>query len=436
MTIGASNAYAFFGVNGPHFDTNNDGKVDANDHPEDSTAMGLAISNVTVGIAIMKPVNANGTLAPVKSFFAMKASGNVALVGIDGFDASITNATVEINQGTPAVGRRRRPRGQLQADRPGRRAADPRRPGPRRTVHSPPRSSTSTSPARVFRASGTITLTIGEFVRISGNVAFEKGETYTGRVNGAATDSTYTVLKIGASNVNIFAGIGGIDANGDGVITATDPGAKGLALSNAELRARAVQAHHGRLARLLLRAARRAPPRSAGRHRGRHASPPTTSRRGQRRQRPGPAQRAAAEPLRRPRRDGPDRPVLEPDARLRRPACCGSAARVTLDVGDARIKGGIFFEQTTRTNGTKVIKIALQGVDIFLGSEAEGFKITGASGLIFITNLGMAAQFNVPVNIAFGGDAFVFNGTLEFGINNTTGRRQRDVQHARRHGRR
>ena len=37
-------------------------------------------------------------------------------------------------------------------------------------------------------------------------MAFEKGDDYTGRVIGATTDQTFTVLKIGASNVNIFAG--------------------------------------------------------------------------------------------------------------------------------------------------------------------------------------------------------------------------------------
>ena len=65
-------------------------------------AMGLAISNLTVGIALMKPWRADGgQLTGYKSFFALKATGNVALVGIDGFQASITNALVEINDASP-----------------------------------------------------------------------------------------------------------------------------------------------------------------------------------------------------------------------------------------------------------------------------------------------------------------------------------------------
>ena len=35
----------------------------------------------------------------MQSLFALKATGNVALVGISGFTASMTNVTVEINQG-------------------------------------------------------------------------------------------------------------------------------------------------------------------------------------------------------------------------------------------------------------------------------------------------------------------------------------------------
>ena len=67
--------------------------------PTPTRRMGLAISNLTLGIALMKPMAGadGGQLTGYKSFFALKASGNVALVGIDGFQASITNALVEIN---------------------------------------------------------------------------------------------------------------------------------------------------------------------------------------------------------------------------------------------------------------------------------------------------------------------------------------------------
>ena len=92
----------------------------------------------------------------------------------------------------------------------------------------------------------------------------------------------------------------------------------------------------------------------------------------------------------------------------------------TLAIGEASIGGRLVFEQTTRTNGTKVMKIGIFGLKLVLGNEADGgFKLEGGDGMIFVTNLGMAAEFSVPVNIAFGGDAFVFSGTLSLGINNT-----------------
>ena len=203
MTIGAIHGYAFFGVNGPYFDSNNDGKVDANDSTANSDAMGLAISNVTFGIALMRPTaTAGNPLSPMKSFFALKASGNVALVGIDGFDASILNATVEINQGTPAVAGGVARAVNFKLITPD--SELPIRAGPAATdiVHLD-------FAGTVFRASGFVTLNIGEFVHFEGNLAFEKGETYTGRVIGATTDQTFTVLKIGASNVNLFAGVNG-----------------------------------------------------------------------------------------------------------------------------------------------------------------------------------------------------------------------------------
>ena len=93
LKIGATNGFAFFGIGGPYFNPDGTLRADANQ------AMGLAISNLTLGIALMKPMAGTdgGQLTGYKSFFALKASGNVALVGIDGFQASITNALVEIN---------------------------------------------------------------------------------------------------------------------------------------------------------------------------------------------------------------------------------------------------------------------------------------------------------------------------------------------------
>ena len=92
---------------------------------------------------------------------------------------------------------------------------------------------------RIFSASGYVTLNISDFVFIAGQFAFTKGTRITGMTlagGGAAGD--LDALTVSATNVNIFAGIGGPyfnDSDGDGVITAADTkltaGATGLALS-------------------------------------------------------------------------------------------------------------------------------------------------------------------------------------------------------------
>ena len=57
LKIGASNGYAFFGVGGPYWDSNGTARRRER-RPADERAMGLAISDVTFGIALMRPVNA------------------------------------------------------------------------------------------------------------------------------------------------------------------------------------------------------------------------------------------------------------------------------------------------------------------------------------------------------------------------------------------
>ena len=48
LLIGADNAYVFAGLGGPYWiDSNNDGKVDANDTPDADGAIGVAIGGMT-----------------------------------------------------------------------------------------------------------------------------------------------------------------------------------------------------------------------------------------------------------------------------------------------------------------------------------------------------------------------------------------------------
>ena len=58
MKIGASNVNAFVGVGGPYWrDSNGDGVIDTNDTPATDGAMGIALSNLEFGLALMKPTD-------------------------------------------------------------------------------------------------------------------------------------------------------------------------------------------------------------------------------------------------------------------------------------------------------------------------------------------------------------------------------------------
>ena len=87
LEIGASGASAFFGVGA--------------DNPTGPGAMGLSVTGVTFALALLK---AQSPIAGATSFVALKASGNVALVGITGITASITNASISVNEAYNASG--------------------------------------------------------------------------------------------------------------------------------------------------------------------------------------------------------------------------------------------------------------------------------------------------------------------------------------------
>ena len=93
------------------------------------------------------------------------------------------------------------------------------------------------------------------------------------------------------------------------------------------------------------------------------------------------------------------------------------------DNGDPEIslETFIYFEQTFRPNGSQVIKVALVNINLSIG-DPEIFAINGASGYLVITNQGVAAEFNVPVDIALPTDTPLveFSGTLSFAINTST----------------
>ncbi|HEY5057558.1 MAG TPA: hypothetical protein VII51_00960, partial [Gaiellaceae bacterium] len=191
LEIGASNASAFFGVGA--------------DNPTGPGAMGLSITGVTFGLALLK---ATAPINGATSFVALKASGSVALVGITGITASMTNAAVSVNEAYDAGGN-------VIAQ------------AVNFTGHnlSIPTGGTGTTPVTLdfagstFSATGTIAISIGSFVYVSGSVAFGKGTALSGvPLAGSSATPNLSVLTIGASNADIFVGVGATDSTGAGGI--------------------------------------------------------------------------------------------------------------------------------------------------------------------------------------------------------------------------
>jgi hypothetical protein len=80
LTIGASDLNAFVGVNGPG---------------DNLGALGLSLSDVNFGLALMKPKD----IADDRSWTAMKAdAGEISFVGVEDLTMSVTQFSVAINQ--------------------------------------------------------------------------------------------------------------------------------------------------------------------------------------------------------------------------------------------------------------------------------------------------------------------------------------------------
>ena len=270
-----------------------------------------------------------------------------------------------------------------------------------------------------------MTLQIGEFVFVAGRIGFSKGTRVTGmkladRTGTAAGD--LDLITVTATGVNIFVGIGGPywnDSNGDQVINGSDDplaaGAKGLILSNVNLAIALLKptAANSRKSYFAMKVTGNASivgidglgfSATGLSVEVNSASDPT----------------AAAGTLP-PVLNFQDKPLTVGSTIFNRAnRFLGIHATVELTVSAVSIGATMDFEQTTRQNGTKVIKVALTNVDFVIGDPDDPtIEILDAEGLIFVTNLGMAAEFTVPVEFGDPDEGFYFDGDLVVGINNT-----------------
>ena len=96
MKVGASGVHAFVGLNGPYWqDSDSDGDIDSSDTPQVG-ALGLAVSNLEFGLALMEDA------AGATSYYALKGQGAVELVGVAGVDLAVPNLLIEVNGTTGA----------------------------------------------------------------------------------------------------------------------------------------------------------------------------------------------------------------------------------------------------------------------------------------------------------------------------------------------
>ena len=94
MTIGGANLSAFFGENAPYWtDRNHNGNVDPGETNPHS--VGLAITDVDFGFAIMQPSN---PIDPGRYLAEKLSAHSVQLVGIDNLQADLTHVDVEIGR--------------------------------------------------------------------------------------------------------------------------------------------------------------------------------------------------------------------------------------------------------------------------------------------------------------------------------------------------
>ena len=164
--------------------------------------MGLSITGVTFGLALLK---ATAPINGAASFVALKASGNVALVGITGITASITNATVSVNEAYDAGGNVI--------------AQAVNFTGHNLSIATGGVPVVLDFSGSTFEAQGTISIAIGSFVYVSGTVAFTKGTTLSGaHIAGGGTAPDLSVLTIGATGASAFFGVGASDSSGTGGI--------------------------------------------------------------------------------------------------------------------------------------------------------------------------------------------------------------------------
>ena len=367
------------------------------------------------------------------SFTALKLKGDVALVGVEDVTANIKNLTLELNSATlvtpglnppPAIDFTLLDGGGLEV----------------------PVSDSDTLlidfDGRRLRAGAYVELGFGGFVHISGSLVFEMGEVIDDQLLTNGTTKTLSVMKIGASNVNIFVGEGGpywVDSNENGEIDGGDipaeDGAVGIALGGVEVAVALLKTiPPGDAGVELLRDQRTRGFDQARRRRGRDGARHRHRGRRQRRRRPagGHATRPWSSTSRRRRRrvaagHGRPRDGRDPRHRVRRLGARGAAARSRSSSTASRSSRRSRSPRPCGPNGQKVTKISLTDTSFSVGIGDPAFTISGAERLhpAHAARAWRPRSTSPATTISVGHD-FSFSTGFSVKINNTNrGRRTR-----------
>ncbi|MDA1016718.1 MAG: hypothetical protein O3A00_19955, partial [Planctomycetota bacterium] len=204
LTFGAKDLRAFVGSGNADLDDN--GIVDdVDDLDENAIGVGLTIEDLA--LTLMKPTAAAST----KSYFALAASGSAELIGVDDVGL-VGRLNVSINRGrdTSLATPSDEPAIDFAASAA---ASADYGDASGLKVRTGPGADDSTIIGfddDTLEVTGYVSLSISEFVHASGKFAFEKsGSPQTVTLVDETQVDDVSILKIGASDVNVFVGSGG-----------------------------------------------------------------------------------------------------------------------------------------------------------------------------------------------------------------------------------
>jgi hypothetical protein len=194
LRLGLANVAVFAGNGVPDYLTDAEtGRVTGVDPASNVTGVTLNVSSLGV-LLVKESPSVPGATTPLRSWYAIKASGDAALLGVDGLVLSGTlNVTVNGIDTTLA------PYSTLDFS-----DADVWNV----TVGENPRITFDDLIETVVEVRGSLVLGVEEYVFISGEFAFRKGDALLDVVLSDGMARTVSALTVGARNVNIFVGTG------------------------------------------------------------------------------------------------------------------------------------------------------------------------------------------------------------------------------------